>query len=249
MRQHTESKHEGVRYPCDQCMFAATQQGHLKQHKQAKHGHEELNISTILRYPCDQCEYTTTTVLYLRRHKKAKHCTETALDNVEQKYPTVLKRKVNVRIEKLDYSDYLRTQNKLKSVESVSRKLLQMYDTESVFVDIVPTLQLAETEVKEKDITEDELINPFETQVKKEESDYCDLKSKIEIEEDMILQTESSGLSEFVQEINENSSIEFQTVDDDDDESRRSGEDEFSNRVTMEEFFPHLSGSQDYMYY
>ena len=47
---------------------------------------------------------------------------------------------------------------------------------ESVFVDIVPTLQLAEPEVKEKDITEDELIYPFETPVKKEGRDYCDLE-------------------------------------------------------------------------
>ena len=67
-----------------------------------------------------------------------------------------------------------------------------------------------------------------------------------------MLKTESADLSEFIQETNDDS-VDIMTShvdDDDDDESRRKEEeDEFSNRVTMEEFLPHLSGSQDYMYY
>ena len=118
----------------------------------------------------------------------------------------------------------------MKSVESVSWKLLQMDDTESVFVDIAPgpvVVHLPETELKKEDITEDGLIDPLEPPVKEEESDHCDLESKIQIEEDNIFKTES----EFVQEINENSCIELQTVVDYDDESSRKEEDEFSNRV------------------
>ena len=75
----------------------------------------------------------------------------------------------------------------------------------------------------------------------------CDLESKIEIEEDSIFKTESADLSEFIQETN-NDSVDVMTghVDDDDESRRKEEEDEFSNRVTMEEFLPHLSGCQDY---
>ena len=122
-----------------------------------------------------------------------------------------------------------------------------MNDTESV--EMIP-LHSAETEVKKENVTEDEYN---ETPVNKENSEVCDLESKIELVEDMVFKTESSDLSEFLQETNKDPS----TVDDDnihgddwdeEDESRRKEdekEEEFRNRVTMEEFFPHLSGSQD----
>ena len=104
--------------------------------------------------------------------------------------------------------------------------------------------------VKKENVTEDEYN---ETPVNKENSQYCDLESKIEIEDDMVFKTESSDLSEYLQETNKDPSF----VDDDDihgddlneeDESRRKEdekEEDFRNRVTMEEFFPHLSGSQN----
>ena len=120
-----------------------------------------------------------------------------------------------------------------------------MNDTESV--EMIP-LHSAETEVKKEIATEDEYnVTP----VNKENSEVCDLESKIEIEEDMVFKTESTDLSEFLQETNKDPSI----VNEDDihgddwneeDESRRKEdekEEEFRNRVTMEEFFPHLSGS------
>ena len=34
---HIRSKHEGVRYSCDQCEHQATHQGNLKKHKEAIH--------------------------------------------------------------------------------------------------------------------------------------------------------------------------------------------------------------------
>ena len=83
----------------------------------------------------------------------------------------------------------------------------------------------------------------------KDEGMVCDLESKIEIEEDITLKAESSDLSEFIQETN-NDSMDVKTGHVGDDESRRKEEEEeFSNRVTMEEFLPHLSGCQEYLYY
>ena len=51
--------------PCDQCDFAASQLGNLKQHKKVKHER--------IRYPCDQCEYAATQLSVLKKHKESKH--------------------------------------------------------------------------------------------------------------------------------------------------------------------------------
>ena len=37
LKVHIGSKHEGVRYQCDQCDFTAAQIGHLKGHTRSKH--------------------------------------------------------------------------------------------------------------------------------------------------------------------------------------------------------------------
>ena len=78
----------------------------------------------------------------------------------------------------------------------------------------------------------------------KKNSEYCDLESKIEIDEDMVFK-----------ETNKDPTVDDDDIDGDDlneeDESRRKEdekEEEFRNRVTMEEFFPHISGSQDCMF-
>ena len=47
-----QSKDIGVRYPCNQCDFAATTLDTLKKHKESRH--------EGIRYPCDQCEYAAT---------------------------------------------------------------------------------------------------------------------------------------------------------------------------------------------
>ena len=65
LRQHKESKHEGIRYPCDHCDYAATTATSLKQHTHTKH--------EGIRYPCDHCEYAATTKADLKRHKESKH--------------------------------------------------------------------------------------------------------------------------------------------------------------------------------
>ena len=45
LKQHKESKHEGMRYPFDDCEYVATLVSHLKQHEESKH--------EGVRYPCD----------------------------------------------------------------------------------------------------------------------------------------------------------------------------------------------------
>ena len=37
MLRNYRSKHEGIKYPCNQCDYQATQQGDLKKHIQRKH--------------------------------------------------------------------------------------------------------------------------------------------------------------------------------------------------------------------
>ena len=49
LRHHKKSKHEGIRYPCDLCDYAATTLTNLKKHKKSKH--------EGIRYPCDQCDF------------------------------------------------------------------------------------------------------------------------------------------------------------------------------------------------
>ena len=53
LRNHIESKHEGVRHLCHKCEYTATRLGDLQNHIKIKH--EEL------RYPCGKCEYTAST--------------------------------------------------------------------------------------------------------------------------------------------------------------------------------------------
>ena len=62
LNQHKQSKHEGIRYPCDHCEDAFTTKGILKKHK-----HEGI------RYSCDQCEYAATQLSDLKWHKQSKH--------------------------------------------------------------------------------------------------------------------------------------------------------------------------------
>ena len=59
------SKHEGIKYPCDQCEYSAVNLSNLKQHKEIKH--------EGIRYPCDNCDYSASTLQHLKQHKEIKH--------------------------------------------------------------------------------------------------------------------------------------------------------------------------------
>ena len=64
LKKHN-SIHEGLRYPCDQCKYADTDAGNLKNFKNSIH--------ECVKYPCDQCEYTSTKPSNLKIRKKFKH--------------------------------------------------------------------------------------------------------------------------------------------------------------------------------
>ena len=107
-------------------------------------------------------------------------------------------------------------------------------------------LHSAETGIKKENVVE---YN--ETPVNMENSEVCDLESKIEIVEDMLFKTESSDLSEFLQttckDIVDDDDIHYIDLNEENEFRRKEDEkeEEFTNRVTMEEFFPHLSGTRD----
>ena len=56
-----ESVHEGKKYPCDACDHIATQQGHLRIHKQSVHEGK--------KYPCDACDHFANQEGNLRIHR------------------------------------------------------------------------------------------------------------------------------------------------------------------------------------
>ena len=58
--KHVKYKHEGVRYPCDQCEYAAITAGYLRKHNKNKH--------ECVRYPCKQCDYVFTGASNLKKH-------------------------------------------------------------------------------------------------------------------------------------------------------------------------------------
>ena len=63
LKQHRESKHEGIRFSCHQCDYQGSK-GNLKQHREAKH--------EGVRYPCKQCDYKAQRS-NLKRHVQIKH--------------------------------------------------------------------------------------------------------------------------------------------------------------------------------
>jgi len=65
LKEHKKSIHEGVQYPCNQCGLSYTKAASLKQHKKTIH--------EGIRYLCDQCEHVASTLSTLRYHKKTKH--------------------------------------------------------------------------------------------------------------------------------------------------------------------------------
>ena len=49
LKEHIESIHDGVRYPCDECEYQATRPSNLRKHKQVKH--------TTITFPCEMCSF------------------------------------------------------------------------------------------------------------------------------------------------------------------------------------------------
>ena len=137
----------------------------------------------------EQCVFSASKTTHLKSHKKIKHCSkETKVETVEQNNPKFLKRNVNVRIKKLDYSKYLRSQDKLKTVDTVFIETSDMSvaDTEAkredtteqdpVFIE-TSDMSVADTEVKREDTIEHDPVfietsdmSVADTEVKKEDT-------------------------------------------------------------------------------
>ena len=65
LKQHQESKHEGVVYLCNQCNYKTTQQSNLRRHTQSKH--------EGVKYSCIECDYQSGFQSGLKRHQQSKH--------------------------------------------------------------------------------------------------------------------------------------------------------------------------------
>ena len=48
VKKHKESKHQGIRYPCDECQYAAQTSYNLKRHKELKHSVIYMSGSPML---------------------------------------------------------------------------------------------------------------------------------------------------------------------------------------------------------
>ena len=62
---HVKSKQEGVKFPCDQCVYKATKKGDLLKHNKSIH--------KGVKFPCNKCDYKTAWKGYLSKHIKARH--------------------------------------------------------------------------------------------------------------------------------------------------------------------------------
>ena len=62
---HTKSKHEGVRYGCNQCDYQATKQGSLTIHIQSIHNG--------VKYACNKCDYQAKQQSHLTVHIQSVH--------------------------------------------------------------------------------------------------------------------------------------------------------------------------------
>ena len=65
LKLHRLSKHEGVRYPCNQCDYLAISQRNCNVHKQSVH--------QGVKYSCELCDYTASMPKSVKRHTQSKH--------------------------------------------------------------------------------------------------------------------------------------------------------------------------------
>ena len=70
LKEHTQSKHEGVMYYCDQCEYSTSRKRRIRYHQQFKHC---LPGSSGFPFNCTQCEHGTTSKYLLTKQQKSKH--------------------------------------------------------------------------------------------------------------------------------------------------------------------------------
>jgi len=139
---------------------------------------------------------------------------------------TIVKgKKVKVLIEKLDLSKYL------KHLNSTEPHQIKISDDDEAD----PKIKIEKSEDIKSTIDHE---YKYETQdstlTDNLESGDCDLISKIEIEEDLVIKKESSDLSEFIEQCHkEDISTKIRT-----ESEFIEPDEEMMNPVTIEEFFP-----------
>ena len=96
--------HENISYPCNQCEYVATEKFSLKRHKISKHDG--------VGYPCDLCDYAASRPSNLKKHKESSHST-IDVSNVHTDIPsTILRERLSVRLERLNYTEYMKNLKK-----------------------------------------------------------------------------------------------------------------------------------------
>ena len=100
---HTLSKHEGIRFYCDQCEYKVTQKGILRvqnnrnmktSYKQTLRIHNQSKHRDI-KFDCDQCEYKAKTKRNLRVHTLSKHTTQRNTKELSESA-----KKINLKVHK-----------------------------------------------------------------------------------------------------------------------------------------------------
>ena len=180
LKHQKKSIHEGVRYQCDKCDYAAKQYSNLKKHNESMH--------KGVRYQCDYCEYAATTISNLKKHQKRRHSSDSSVATKVMN--------VRVMIRKLNISKYQISQDKPYIVEPMSVETSDISDEESDIEqkeNIDDQLSLIKIELSEIDLEMPDISANI-----KHEADLCDIESKIDVEQDLVLKTESSDLSEFL---------------------------------------------------
>ena len=153
MQYDTQSKHEGIRYPCDKCEYEATKQDQLKRHKQNKH--------EGFRYPSDQCEYIASTQSFLISHKKFKH------DGI--RYPCDQCNYSTIQLSALKRQRTAIHKGNIK-VNAVDPVLIETSD-----------MSVADTEIKKEDVLEeDPLSNTPEKEIIENENMIMSVKHDLD---------------------------------------------------------------------
>ena len=191
---------EQEKYECNECTYVSAHVSDVKQifnrekiikcapkrksyKKKSKHRKtKQENIAR--RYPCDQCEYAATHSSHLKRHKESIH------DGV--RYPCDQCEHVTTQVSHLKRHKKDKHKYKPKTTES---EFVETYDISEIVAEVKEEavedpLSLVKIDPIEFPEYDPRLIDlPLDV---KQETDMCDLESKIEIEEHFVTKTEFS---------------------------------------------------------
>ena len=212
---YTYSVREGDQHICRQCEYAVEMKSRLEMYKGS--------IQNWLYYFCDQCDFSVRSLLDLKKHKKSIHnelqfpCSY--CDYYLSYLPMQRKKSIlHVNMNIYDQSEQIfptAHSVPLSHKQSKSDNGVAQTIEEPIFIE-TSGMNNGDSEImREEENIEDPLalikMDPTEIDVLQNapgisdiganitlEADACDLKSEIDIEEDLVLKTEASDISEFV---------------------------------------------------